>query len=535
MAPTPTPLAVLLVDDDEVDRIAVRRAVDGRGPLVTLYEAVSLEAAWQQLERTSFDCALVDFHLPDGTALDFLAKLSQQPPRLPVVVLTGDGDEPTAVATLSQGAQDYLLKGQTDPSSILRAIRYAIERQNVIELQSRLQHADRLAAVGQLAAGVAHEVNNPLTYLLANTAQLKDDLKQLTQALTGLPQDSTITPRELLRHPLLSRVFSDAQELLDENLEGLERIRGIIKNLRSFSRIEPDRFEDCRIEELIDVACGLVLDQTPNRPLIIKDYATLPPQVADRTKLTQLLCNLLLNASQALEESTKSERTIRIVTQQLAGQVQVTIEDNGPGICEQDLKRVFEPYYTTKRRTHGTGLGLSLCLEIARRHGGEIKISSRVGVGTQATVTLPVKAVAVNAIAPDERPSERMRLRARVLVIDDEELVCRSYRRVLEPLHEVTVALGGAEAIELLARDPNFDVVICDLMMPGVDGLAVHHFLRQKRSPLLSRLIFASGGALTDEARSFVAQARNMCLDKPLSRELLLSVVTQVNSVRPRD
>jgi CheY-like chemotaxis protein len=142
-------------------------------------------------------------------------------------------------------------------------------------------------------------------------------------------------------------------------------------------------------------------------------------------------------------------------------------------------------------------------------------------------------ATAEARIQTEQCSCEQPKRRARVLVIDDEEFICHSYRRVLEPDHEVVLAVGGPEALELLARDQNFDIVICDLMMPKVDGPAVYEFLRQQHSPLLPQhFVFVSGGALSTPARSFVASVHSVCFDKPLNRDLLLNIVAQVAAVR---
>lgn len=529
-------IRILLVEDDSVDRMAIHRVLRATFPDIVVVDAPNLQAGLALAEVDQHDCALVDYHLPDGSALDFIRLRGPKSVQLPVVVLTGLDDERIAFEALQHGAQDYLVKGTRDGRSMVRAVRYAIERQRVLDLKQRLMHADRLASIGQLAAGVAHEVNNPLTYLMANTSILKDRLSALERSLVqGRGQLSRaegfgVTPYEQLIGDMdLPAVLAESREMLSENLSGLERIRSIIRDLKVFSRIERDDVELVSVNDIINTACNIVYNEIRHRARLVKDLAAAPTIAGDRSKLAQLLTNVLLNAAQAIEEGAAERNQIRITSRAENGSVTIVVEDTGQGISQDNLARVFEPFFTTKTRDIGTGLGLSLCLEIARYHGGNITVRSELGVGTHVEITLPIEgSLRLTSTNPPRRKSDTPRLRVRVLIIDDEELVCRAYSRVLKPHHEVVCIRGGREALRHLEKDANFDVVICDLMMPEVDGLMVYEQLQAKRSSLLQRLVFASGGAFTPRVKAFISTVRNMCLEKPLSRELLLSVVEQI-------
>lgn len=538
---SPPKLRVLLVDDDDVDRMIVRRAVARHGSELEVVETASIGSGLALATSEVFDCAIVDFHLSDGTALDFIGRILETNRGLPVVVLTGHSDPDTAVRALKEGAQDYLVKGTVDGPTILRALRHAIERQRVVDLKHRLLHADRLAAVGQLAAGVAHEVNNPLTYLLANSTQLAANMQGIEQALKQLriifpslgsaapsmdgstPASGPFEPSDILQ------LVQESREMLEENLSGLHRIREIIKDLKVFSRKEPSAHEQLSVNDVLATVCNLAFNEVRHRARLVKDLKPLPRIVADRGRLVQLFTHLIMNAAQSIAPGNAAAQLIRISSEAQLAHVIITIEDTGHGIAKEHLPRVFEPFFTTRSRDVATGLGLPLCLEIAQRHGGDIQVKSEVGVGTQVVVQFPVSAPQVaESQRSDAPPSERLHRRARVLIIDDEELVCRSYKRVLGPFHDVVIACGGKQALDLLERDTRFDVIICDLMMPEVDGLLVYEQLRKSESPLLSRIVFASGGVFSNRARTFMSAIHNVCLEKPLTHDMLLTVVAEV-------
>jgi CheY-like chemotaxis protein len=213
--------------------------------------------------------------------------------------------------------------------------------------------------------------------------------------------------------------------------------------------------------------------------------------------------------------------------------IQVTIADTGCGMPDSVRSRIFEPFFTTKSREQGTGLGLTLCADIVRRHSGEIRVKSEPGKGSVFEVVLPSDTGLVFSERPEPRsdapaPSQR----ARVLVIDDEEILLKAYRRMLAAKHDVVVVRGGADALELLRRDANFDVVLCDLMMPDVDGKSVYEALSLLSPGLARRLIFCSGGAYSSRLGDFVAALPNVTLDKPFTADALAQAVATARTRR---
>jgi signal transduction histidine kinase len=536
------PVHILLVEGDEVDRAAVRRALrrQGTAPGVTieLIEAVDLHAARLVILARELDCALVDYRLPDGTALSLIQELAQQPSRrLPIVILTGLDDEEIAIEALRHGAQDYIRKTELDGQALWRAIRYAIERVRVTELEQRLLHADRLSAIGQLAASVAHEVNNPAGYVLGNLELLDDYLQVPRAAIAAIRElaqrssDAAMAPAVaaiLARHDI-DHVLGECRQMISAGLLGIERIRSMVQNLRVFSRVEQGEIEMVALPDVVRAACKLVRAEIRPRASLELRLDPVSEIAADRGQLIQVFTNLLMNAAQAIPPGESPAHRIEVTTRAEDGALRVEIRDTGCGMSPAVRARIFEPFFTTKSREEGTGLGLPLCLDIVRQHRGDIEVQSWEGIGTRVTVILPADTgMAVSAPRWQQPAVELATRRARILIIDDELELLRAYQRLLSPYHDVVVADSGTRGMEILSRDDRFDVIVCDLMMPGVDGVGVYQYLEQERAPLCARLLFWSGGAFTERARTFLARYNPPCLDKPVSRATLLDAVQRI-------
>jgi two-component system NtrC family sensor kinase len=237
--------------------------------------------------------------------------------------------------------------------------------------------------------------------------------------------------------------------------------------------------------------------------------------------------NLLLNAGQAIEEV--GAGTILVATSNTPDGVLLRIEDDGPGVPEDVAGRVFDPFFTTKGADRGTGLGLSVCADIIHRHCGSIRLRTGDLGGACFEAVLPLQNGLVPRLTPrGSTPPSGPPLR--ILVIDDEVTLIRAYRRLLGRRHEVVATYGGQEALGVLASDQNFDLILCDLMMPGTDGVDVFETLQRLHPELLARLVFATGGPTSARARSFLRRPGVVFLDKPISSEALMQFVANRQS-----
>jgi signal transduction histidine kinase len=419
----------------------------------------------------------------------------------------------------------------------LASLRDLTERRQAESLQQRLLHTDRLAAIGQLAAGVAHEINNPAAFVMANLSAAKDYVEQLRWVLDEVlriaREETDADRRERLESALhrydLQEILEDLRDVVRENFEGMERIRSIVKDLRTFARIEQNDIDLINLNEVVDTACNLVYNEIRHRARLIKDVRELPLLPGDRGKLAQVITNLLVNAAHAIPEGATDRNHIRISTTSADGVVFLDMEDTGPGIPDSIRERLFEPFFTTKSRGKGTGLGLSLSAEIVRKHKGQIYLASGPGEPTRFRIELPLE----NGLTAPERKAPQIPTPAadrpgRILVIDDEQQLLKAFQRVLAPHYQVVVAGGGAEGIDILAADGAFDLVLCDLMMPEVDGRAVHEYLAREFPERLERLVFCTGGAFTPAMKQFIGTVENLVLEKPVTPELLRGVAARM-------
>ncbi len=468
--------------------------------------------------------------------------------KLPFEVVAGHKCEiDLGEADLPEGAaRGYLEVGAVElewerKRAVLVTLRDLTDRKKAEDLRTRLVHADRLAAVGQLAAGVAHEINNPATFILANQTMLGENIAKLSAMCTKVREfvEAEGTPERrrqleaLLPAKDVAAILGDLTDMLADNTEGMHRIRSIVKDLRTFARVDQDDVELVQLGEVVLAACTMLSAEVEKRARLVRDLEKLPAISADRGKLAQVVMNLVLNAAQAIAPGAPERNQIRISTRRAGETVVVSVEDTGPGIPPAIRARIFEPFFTTKARDVGTGLGLSLCADIVKKHRGEIRVTSERGKGARFDVILPLDTGLSAPLRAISLPAPQARTRARLLLVDDEPTLLKAYRRMLESRCEVVVATGGAEALSLMKSAGPFDMILCDLMMPEIDGPMIYERICEEMPALAERVVFCSGGAFTQRAKEFMGKVSNVFLEKPVSRELLLAVIERVTGVRP--
>jgi PAS domain S-box-containing protein len=390
-----------------------------------------------------------------------------------------------------------------------------------VQLQARLLQTDRLVSVGTLAAGVAHEINNPLAYLLTNLDVVRQRrLGEVTGALERLAAqaESETTRAELER--VLSRV-QDALEMIDVAREGADRVRSIVRDLKTFSRADEDALRPVDVRRVLEASIQMAWNELRHRARLTRAYEEVPTVDASESRLGQVFLNLLVNAAQALPVGHAGEHEIAVSTERDAdGRVVVSVRDTGPGIPPHLLRRVFDPFFTTKPVGVGTGLGLSICNGIVGSIGGRIEVESELGKGTTFRVILPPSVrERSDPVLPARAP--RPVRRARVLVIDDDVSIGLSLRVALAEEHDVIVTASGREALELLRQDAAFDVILCDVMMPDMSGLEVYETLTSELPGVVGRIVFVTGGAFAPRLKEFLDRIPNPRLEKPFELDAL--------------
>lgn len=379
----------------------------------------------------------------------------------------------------------------------------------------------RLVALGTLAAGVAHEVNNPLAYVLGNLEFCRDDLgrvaTELRRGRTSEDGDEAERCARLVGH------VERMAEAMDDACQGAERVRRIVSDLRSLS------LQSDGVPTRVDVA-EVLRSVTKMMHNTLRHFAQVRVSVADKLfvqvppgALEQLMTNLLINAAHAIGEGHADTSEIRVTAHDDAtGRVFIEVSDDGPGILPTVLPHIFEPFFTTKTIGTGMGLGLSLCHKIVSTAGGHITAENREEGGAMFCVALPAaRAASVpvsssRSLSPSGGQAEAAPSpRGRVLVIDDEVGVATALRRMLSAEHDVTATSDGREALARVARGETYDVILCDLMMPNVSGADVYEAMHETHPAQAERIVFMTGGAFSAKAQELLANARHDCLAKP--------------------
>jgi PAS domain S-box-containing protein len=372
------------------------------------------------------------------------------------------------------------------------------------QLNAQLIMSDRMVSVGMLAAGVAHEINNPLAALIANL-----DLAQAEVGRIGQEVE-------------LGAAGDDLREILTDARAAANRVRLIVRDLRIFSRSEEDRRGPVDLHRTIESTLRMAYNEIRHRARLVKDFAPSLPQIeANESRLGQVFLNLVVNAAQAITEGRAEDNEIRISTRtDASGAAVVEIRDTGAGIPEEVKSKLFTPFFTTKPASIGTGLGLVICQRIVSDLGGSIELSSEVGRGTVVRITLPPTRTA--ELAEDQAPATKLATRrGRILVVDDDVLVRGALLRTLSGEHEVVVEGKAQDALVRLAGGERFDVILCDLMMPQMSGMEFHQELAKLDPRHLASLVYLTGGAFTARAREFLDQVQAPRIEKPFDPEAL--------------
>jgi signal transduction histidine kinase len=505
-------LKTLIVDDSSSMRGLLRELLRERNHEVTA--VATAEEALQAHANQPFQLMLVDWTLPGMSGLELCRAVRARPggDDIVILVITGHNRAEDLRVALDAGASDYLpkpLDAATLAARLLiaeRAVedgaRRRAERQDV---ESRLAFADRMASVGTLAAGVAHELNNPLMYVLSNLRLTREELDSAPDA-----------------------EWADrAKQQLDEAIQGAVRMQSIVRDLKTFSRPDDERRGNVDVRRVLESSINMCWNEIRHRAVLERDFGETPSVDASESRLGQVFLNLLINAVQAMPDRPVSANRIAVRSYtDDEGWAVIEVADNGTGIEPDRIGRVFDPFFTTKSISEGTGLGLSICRNIVREAGGSIEAQSELGHGATFVVRLPASKRTQLPHATQAPPATRPAARARVIVVDDEPLVGRSIRRALRD-HDVQVFSSGREAIERLSSDEPVDLVFCDLMMPEVSGMEVFGRVCARRPEMASRFVFMTGGAFTPQAREFLRDTPMLCLEKPFEVRQIRDLVRE--------
>ncbi|HVZ70830.1 MAG TPA: ATP-binding protein [Polyangia bacterium] len=429
------------------------------------------------------------------------------------MVRTGKGLPPRDYPTRRSDGTFVLTEVQSMPiewdgrPAILGFARDVTERK---ELEARLAQSDRLAALGTLLAGIAHEMNNPLAYTLLG----------IEQAIAAI--DGAAIPAD---------VAAKLSEALASARHGLTRVTGVIGQIRATSRRDAEGRGLVDLASVVEAALRVAHNEVQHRARLVTELGLAPKVLGSAQRLEQVVLNLIVNAMQALPDGRDGNEIRVTLSTGSAGEAVIEVVDNGHGIPEDVRSRVFDPFFTTKAGGIGLGLGLSICHGIVTAHGGTITVASDEGHGSTFTVVLPAARAEAGVPAPapetPSRPNATGAPRRRVLVIDDEAALAAMIQRVLGRECDVTVAADAREGLARLTGVDAFDVILCDLMMPDMTGMDLYAEAARRHAGLERRFVFMTGGAFTPRAAEFLERVPNRRLEKPFETSALREIVAK--------
>jgi CheY-like chemotaxis protein len=375
--------------------------------------------------------------------------------------------------------------------------------------QAQLMVADRMASIGTLAAGVAHEINNPLACVLGNVHLV---LEQLVEA--GVDSANGLDLRAIVA-------------MLRDAHDGATRVSQIVKDLRLFARAETETPDVVDVHAVLESTLRMASTEIRHRARVEKVYGSIPLVVANEARLGQIFLNLVVNAAQAIPEGQADKNEIRVSTfVDAAGRVAVEVADTGVGITPEHMKQMFTPFFTTKPVGVGTGLGLSICHRLLSAVGGTISVESKLDVGTTFRVTLQPSQANEASHKPSQRPPILVPARrARVLIVDDEPMIVTMVQKIIGTDHDLIGMTRASEARDRIMRGERFDLILCDLMMPVMTGMELHAAIQGIDPAQAEAMVFITGGAFTPAARAFIDTMPNRRLQKPFDARTLRSLV----------
>jgi len=401
---------ILIVDDERLMRSVLKMILEKNG-----YTIVEAENGQEALEKviadSTIDLIVSDIVMPVMDGIQLVKELRKQGLDVPIVMLTGESSISVAIEALRSGAIDYVIKGDS-----LNTIKVVVDRALAkhqlmlknVQLEQRVEQEvrksrekdllllqqDRLASIGQLAAGVAHEINNPIGFIMSNLGTLKGYVENLAQ-FTSLLQtiidkkcsgEEQCMVSEASQKLDITYILQDIIGLISESSEGAERVKRIVLDLKDFARVDVNSFKTVDLNECVESTLNMVRNEIRYVADVAQQLGKIPPLTCNPQQINQVITNLLMNAAHSIEGRGK----ITVSTSCVLDQVILSVADTGRGIPAEIRNRIFDPFFTTKEVGKGTGLGLSICYDIVKKHGGEITLTSEPGAGATFMVSLPI-------------------------------------------------------------------------------------------------------------------------------------------------
>ena len=498
-----THLRVLIVEDNPADAELLELQLVNGGYVPSRLRVQSATEMQAALDVEEWDLILSDYSMPHFSGLQALELLKATGKDIPFILISGSAGDDIAVTAMRAGAHDFFTKGSFGllVSAIQRELREAELRATARAQREQLHQNEKLAALGTLLAGIAHELNNPLSVIMHQATLLQSELK------------------------------NDSRQGRAENiLQAVNNCSRIVKNFLALARQEPPRRVPVSINDVVHAAIDLVAYGLRVDGINVElDLVEPVPSVsADPQQLERVVINLVSNAQYALRSRPRPRTlTLRSSVDDAAGRVLLYVADNGGGISPEIRSRIFDPFFTTKPIGEGTGLGLSLCHGIVAAHNGTITVSSEMDSGTTFVISLPIGSV-VKADADAALRFASTAPSLRILVVDDDPDVAAAFSDILSAQgHMVDVAPTSRAALQCVETGA-YAVVVTDMRMPDLDGPSLYREI-VKRYPLLKNsFLFVTGDTFSKDTNRFLKETGAVYLSKPCTFDEVESAVEQV-------
>lgn len=559
---------VLLVDDSALVRDFVGGLILDWGFAVETYDGA--KAALAAIDGGQFDVIVADLNMPGMSGLELLNTLRMRSVGTPIIMLSSVSRTSDVLRAIHHGAFDYVGKDEAiEPLrvSIVRAIEHsrlvgentrlvkelerfnfeleervlertqALEQANaqllaerqelestlarLAETQDQLVQMEKMASIGLLTAGVAHEINNPLAFILPSF--------ELIESWVAAAREGERDERV--------QTLDDVAKLVSECRRGLDRIARLVRQLRIFSHPGRQNLGPIDVDSLVRSVVSLVERETAGQATVTVYSSQECIARGNDDQLRQVLLNLLLNAAQSFPAD-KTDGRIEILVERKDEAVSIRVVDNGCGIAPDNLRRVFDPFFTTKAVGHGTGLGLAISRDLVKKMEGNVTLESQLGRGTAATVTLRVW----RESPPDQQMVEMTHTptlemltpvpdgrRLSIVIIEDETALLQPLRRMLSDNYDVLTFSDSRDGMRCLVEREPPDVIICDINMPDVTGRELYRQVTNERPFLAQRFVFLTGGD-SDELAALMAEAPCRILEKPVHRKDLVAVIDAIRN-----
>ncbi len=500
---------ILIIDDEEGSRFLLDDILSDN---YSVFTACSSNEAFEILKKHTFNIVVTDIRMPgEFDGIGILKYIRKNYPSSVVILITGHGDKETVIEAVRNGAFDYLEKPFSEQAFII-----AIERaQDHFEMKNKLKEseaqriiASKLASIGLLAAGVAHEINNPLAIIKGNLDRLRKKISKIDNC-----------DEDILRS-------------LKTQDDSIDRIITIVNSLRTYAHTNEEVVESINIHSIIENSFNLVEHLFNNDSVIIdRSYGAKSHIVRGNTgKIQQVIINLLNNAKDALEGVEGAE--IKVTTENTNKEILIKVVDNGTGIEKQHLEKLFDTFFTTKPIGKGTGLGLGICKSIIEGMGGNIEIDSVFNKGTSVNIKLPISDK--KEVQTDDNTSTEesyKKLKGKILLVDDEDELREIIAEYLDEFgYEVEEATNGKEALNMISKQ-KYDYLITDLKMPLMNGQELIESIKAKKISI-GKIVIMTGGFISNnikEDEKTLSKKVDGSLAKPFSQQELYDVLNNMD------